>query len=167
MATHTFRTLHPASRERELMEKKDPNLAPDIDNVSDAEWSLLRVLWTEKTATARHLSELLFDQRSWSGSTVKTLLARLEKKGIVRAERENNVRGYVYHPLISEEDAARARAHLLFANMCAKRRGGVLIELASTLPLTKADITLLQQTLEERKETAPTSIACDCERQHD
>lgn len=164
MADHTLRTMHPASRKREMLEKKHPGLKPDVEGISQAEWSLLRVLWTEGTATARHLSQLLLNQRGWAGSTVKTLLARLERKGIVRAEKAAHVRGYVYHPLIDEEQAAIQRVGSLVGNTCAMHRGEVLLSIIQHFPLTQNDIDRLQKQLDKKKATAPTSIPCDCEK---
>jgi CopY/TcrY family copper transport repressor len=162
-ATH-LRTMHPASREREQLEKKHPGLGPDVGSISPAEWSVLRVLWTEESATARRLSDLLLNQRGWSGSTVKTLLARLEKKGIVRAQKAEHTRGYVYRPLIDEKTAAIGRADAVFDDTCAMQRGQVLLHLVSRLQLSQADIAALEQELEKKKADAPKSIRCDCEK---
>lgn len=163
-ARTNMRTMHPASRKREALEKKHPGMGPDIGDVSPAEWSLLRVLWTEKTATARHLSDLLLTQKGWAGSTVKTLLARLEKKGVVRAEQKPNIRGYVYRPLIDEQEASITRAKAMFADTCAMHRGSVLLSLVDDVPLSKDDISALEATLEKKKGDAPESIPCDCEK---
>lgn len=157
-----LRTMHPASRERERLEKKNPDLKPDVTDISPAEWTLLRVLWTEGTATARRLSRLLLDR--WSGSTVKTLLARLERKGIVRAEKEPSVRGYVYHPLITEIDAATQRAEAVFGELCAHCRGKVLLSVLEKTALSKPDIEKIQTELDKKEGDAPESIPCDCEK---
>ncbi len=163
-ARTNMRTMHPASRKREALEKRHPGMGPDIGGVSPAEWSLLRVLWTEKTATARRLSDLLLAQRGWAGSTVKTLLARLEKKGVVRAEQKPRIRGYVYHPLIDEKEASISRAESMMADTCAMHRGTVLLSLVREVPLSRADIAALQAELEKKKGDAPESIPCDCEK---
>ena len=45
--------------------------------ISNAEWEIMRLLWTLKSATSRQLTELLSAKFQWKPATVKTLLRQL------------------------------------------------------------------------------------------
>ncbi|GJM22696.1 MAG: BlaI family transcriptional regulator [Planctomycetota bacterium] len=63
-------------------------------NLSDAEWKVMQVLWSEQPATARVLLDALGSDTEWAYSTLKTLLARLVEKGAVSARTEGRQRVY-------------------------------------------------------------------------
>lgn len=77
-----------------------PDLEPRID-VTEAERELMEALWRQGTLTPASLFAEVKRRRPWSESTIKTLLARLMRKKIVRSER---VDGHlVYRPLIARD----------------------------------------------------------------
>lgn len=49
--------------------------------ITEAELSLMRVLWRTNPLTAREITEQLEPHKDWHRKTVNTLLSRLEKKG--------------------------------------------------------------------------------------
>src|SRR5690348_16137664 len=63
--------------------------------ISEAEWDLLEALWARERATARQLVEDLTVARGWARTTVKTMLDRMEAKGLVTSRRVGNVQEYV------------------------------------------------------------------------
>ena len=77
-----------------------------IQELTDLQLDLMRVLWTRGEATAAEVLELVKPRRKLAATTVATLLSRLEKKGIV-AHRVDG-RTYVYHPCASEKEVRRS-----------------------------------------------------------
>jgi predicted transcriptional regulator len=76
-------------------------LEPRIE-VTEAERELMEALWRQGPLTPASLFAEVKRRRPWSESTIKTLLARLMRKKIVRSDRLD---GYlIYRPLI-ERDA--------------------------------------------------------------
>lgn len=67
----------------------------------DSELAVMDLLWTEAPRTSEDLIQHLGDARGWQPSTVKTLLARLVRRGAVRAERD--ARRFQYWPLWQRE----------------------------------------------------------------
>jgi CopY/TcrY family copper transport repressor len=139
-----------------------------MESISPAEWDILRIIWTEKRVTARHLIDLASQQHAWSASTVKTLLTRLRTKGLVRTLRPSpdspySSRAWIYEATISEGEAINNQASDLFANFCSRHQGPALIHLADSVPLSQENIRDLQAILARRAETAPHSIPCNCE----
>jgi CopY/TcrY family copper transport repressor len=139
-----------------------------MDSISPAEWSVLRIIWTEKHVTARRLIALVSSQHAWSASTVKTLLARLRTKGYVRTLRSDattsqSPRAWVYEATMSESSVINAQTSDFFSHICAMHQGPALIHLAQTVPLSQKNIRDLQKILEKRAASAPLSVPCDCE----
>ena len=56
--------------------------------ISDAEWQVMRVVWTLGQANSSEIIEQLAAKCAWSPSTVKTLLRRLEKKDFLLVDRQ-------------------------------------------------------------------------------
>lgn len=67
----------------------------------DSELAVMDLLWAEAPRTSEGLIAALQDARGWQPSTVKTLLARLVRRGAVRAERD--ARRFSYWPLWERE----------------------------------------------------------------
>ena len=62
--------------------------------LSAQEWKLMELLWTKSPQPAYDLIEALAPREKWHPNTVRTMLARLMRKGIVRAEPYKNL--YLY-----------------------------------------------------------------------
>ena len=60
----------------------------NLPKISDAEWSLMKILWNKSPLTANQLVELLSSTVKWNHRTIKTLLNRLVKKGALDFEVE-------------------------------------------------------------------------------
>ncbi len=78
-----------------------PDLEKRID-VTEAERELLEALWRRGPLTPASFFAEVKQRRAWGDSTIKTLLARLMRKKIVRSERAGGQ--LVYRALI-ERDA--------------------------------------------------------------
>ena len=53
--------------------------------LSDGEWTLMKVLWDQAPLTIMQLTAALKETTGWSKNVVITMLDRLEKKGAVEA----------------------------------------------------------------------------------
>jgi BlaI family penicillinase repressor len=69
--------------------------------LTDAEWELLKVLWASPGLTANEVADSLATAK-WHVNTVRTMLDRLEKKGVVDAVAAD--RSYRYSPLVTREE---------------------------------------------------------------
>ena len=75
-------------------------MEPRID-VTEAERELLEALWRRGSLTPASFFAEVKQRRAWGDSTIKTLLARLMRKKIVRSERIGGQ--LVYRPLIARD----------------------------------------------------------------
>lgn len=73
--------------------------------ISDAEWTVMKVVWQLETATAKQVVEGLAGDAAWKPKTIHTLLSRLVQKGVLATERP--AREYLFRPLVSEEECRR------------------------------------------------------------
>jgi BlaI family transcriptional regulator, penicillinase repressor len=85
-----------------------PNSPNTIASVSEAEWDVIKVLWDKGPLTAGQVVEALADSKTWRPRTVKTLLARLVKKGAVRCDVLD--KRHLYKASISRQSATRHEA---------------------------------------------------------
>jgi len=74
--------------------------------ISSSEWKVMEVAWEDPPVTAQRVSEALGERESWKPQTVKTLLARLVKKGALVYECEG--RRFHYTPAIRRDEAVAA-----------------------------------------------------------
>ncbi len=75
------------------------------NNITDAEWQIMRIIWAEGETTSTHIINKLSDSKNWSPTTVKTLLARLTRKEIISYKMQGRARRY--YPLVSELDCVK------------------------------------------------------------
>ena len=74
--------------------------------LTEAEWQIMNVLWARYPATARGIAERLPQEVSWAYTTIKTILARLVVKGVVKGGKKGNTS--IYEPILTRENARRS-----------------------------------------------------------
>jgi predicted transcriptional regulator len=74
--------------------------------LTELQLEILQVLWRRREATVLDVQMELQPTRDLAQTTVATLLARMEKKGVIEHRTEG--RQYVYRPLIDESKARRS-----------------------------------------------------------
>jgi BlaI family penicillinase repressor len=70
--------------------------------LSEAEWTIMKPFWESGELAARDLYALLPPTHNWSYKTVKTMLARLVKKGAIEFTQIGN--SYLYRARFSREE---------------------------------------------------------------
>ena len=71
----------------------------------DSEWAILQVVWEQEPCTAPAVQEALQKERDWAYTTVKTMMDRMVKKGLLTTEKIRNL--YLYRAAISKAQAQR------------------------------------------------------------
>lgn len=78
-------------------------MAPAPLPISDTELSVLKVIWDLQPSTVRVIqAELRALKHIWAYTTVQTLIARLEQKGYVNADRSG--RAHIFSAGVSREE---------------------------------------------------------------
>jgi len=84
----------------------NPNCFPMSNksvNISDAEWVVMRAVWSLNEATSSEITESLKEDTDWSPRTVRTMIGRLVKKGALEFREEG--REYIYRAIIDEKSS--------------------------------------------------------------
>ena len=71
----------------------------------DSEWAILRVVWKLEPCAAPTVQEELQDKKGWAYTTVKTMMDRMVKKGLLKTQRIRNL--YLYTSAITQSQARR------------------------------------------------------------
>ena len=99
-----------------------------LPNVTDAEWSVLQLLWEKGPASVRRLTGVLYPRGGPSEyATVHKLLERLESKGYVLRDRDGGV--YVFRAAVDRDAVIGQQLETLVEKMC----GGSLQPLLTNL----------------------------------
>ena len=72
-------------------------------DISNAEWQLMRIIWTHPGLTSRQLIDDAQNILPWKEGTIKSLLHRLLQKNLLRQDKA--VRPYAYYPTLSQKEA--------------------------------------------------------------
>ncbi|MDR0199461.1 MAG: CopY/TcrY family copper transport repressor [Streptococcaceae bacterium] len=127
-------------------------------NVSNAEMVVMRVIWSLGSAKVEDVVRQVADRQDWSLATIKTLLGRLVKKGMLTTTKEG--RCFIYQPTVEECDALQSMTQELLDKVCATKQVQLLEDMVTASKLTAADVSRLVEKLSS-KETLE-SIECTC-----
>lgn len=132
---------------------------PEQTAINDTEWDILSELWSVERATARELADQLRDTRGWAYSTVKTMLDRMVKKGLVRARQVGSV--WEYSPAVRPECARRSAWRRFVDAAFGGAMAPALEFIATDARLTRAQREKLRRLLEEGSPGADRSATGD------
>jgi len=103
-----------------------------LDRITDAELSILQVLWERGEAITREIASALYEEvTDPKMASAQKLLERLEAKGCVKRDRSE--RAHRFRPLVSQEQFLWSRLQALADRLC----GGALAPLVTTLLRSK------------------------------
>lgn len=128
--------------------------------ISQAEWEIMRVAWTYQHTTSKQINDILSDKMEWKPATTKTLIGRLVKKGLLDTKAEG--RKYIYSPTVKEEDTVLDAGRDFLDQICNTKVGRTFAQLIEESELSQSDITELEKVLNDKKETAPETVECNC-----
>src|SRR3972149_4992590 len=80
-------------------------MAKKKQELTEAEWDIVRAVWENQPCAAPTVQEALEKKKGWSYSTVKTLMDRMVKKGLLKTEKIRNLT--LYRSAISEKQAKK------------------------------------------------------------
>ena len=107
-------------------------MAMELDRITDAELSILQILWERGEATTREITTALYEAvTDPKMASAQKLLERLQAKGCV--ERDRSERAHRFRPLVSQEEFLRSRLQALADRLC----DGALVPMVTTLLRSK------------------------------
>jgi len=116
-------------------------------SISDAESTVMEVLWQRSPLGADEVVAALSGEQAWQEATIKTLLNRLLKKGAISAEAEG--RRYRYSPVLTREAWLTQTSRGLLDRLFGGRVAPLVAHFGEQKALTRKDIAELRALLEK------------------
>lgn len=77
-----------------------------VPRLSELEWEVMKPLWERGPMAARDIYQAVPEEQAWAYKTLKTMLARLVKKGALAYDQIGN--SYLYRPAYTRAEMTRA-----------------------------------------------------------
>ena len=116
--------------------------------ISDAEWTVMKVLWTKAPLPASAIIEALEQSERWAPKTVKTLLTRLVKNGALGFSQEG--RAYLYRPLVTESACTTAASEAFLSRVFGGSLQPMLAHFIGGKKLSAQHVQELKRLLDEK-----------------
>ena len=72
----------------------------------ESEWTILQKVWELEPCAAPTVQETLRDEKGWAYTTVKTMMDRMVKKGLLKTEKIRNL--YLYSSAVTKSQARKS-----------------------------------------------------------
>jgi predicted transcriptional regulator len=129
-------------------------MARPAQDITEAELSVLRVLWDQGPATIRHLTDALYPGGSAAQyATVQKLLDRMEVKGFV--ERDRSLFVHRFDAALGRDELIGRRLRSLAETLCDGSLTPLLTHLARAKELTENDRLALRSIIDESADECP------------
>lgn len=119
-----------------------------IPRISESEWEVLGVLWKHAPLSATGVFEKL-RARAWNISTVRTFLARLEKKGVIGAGESQEPK--CYSPLLSREECVKEASQSFLDRVFDGATASLLVHFARSKRLSPRELAELESILAQKR----------------
>lgn len=114
--------------------------------ITDAELAVMRVIWrAEGPLPLTEIRKAVSRQCGWEATTIKTLVARLVKKGVLRQQRREV---YYYAAAVSERAYNAYATEAFLDKVYAGSAGSLVASLVTEQRLSQADVAGLRALLE-------------------
>lgn len=120
-----------------------------MERIGEAEYAVMEVLWDAAPLTAAEVAKRVPATRSWSITTVKTMLGRLLAKGVLAHEEQG--RRYLYRPAVSRDEHASQESARLIDRLFSGKVSPLVTHLAERDRLAPEDIAEIEALLKELK----------------
>lgn len=115
--------------------------------ITDAEWELMKALWATPGSTASEVLDMV--SRDWHLKTVRTLLDRLQKKGVVSASAERPCR---YFPLLTRDECIEAASSSFLEKVFDGALTPLVAHFVKQSPISQKDKAELERILEKYRD---------------
>jgi BlaI family penicillinase repressor len=119
-----------------------------------SEWAILQVVWDREPCAAPTVQEALRKSKGWAYTTVKTLMDRMVRKGLLKTERVRSL--YLYRSAVTRAQAQRNELLRTAQRAFAGALTPMMQFLIESDKLSEQDYEYLEHLLKNRKRGKPT-----------
>ena len=119
---------------------------PERHEITELQLAILRLLWERGEATVAELWDALHEERGLAQTTVATLVARLQRRGIVA--RRTRDRQYVYRATITESDVQHSMVSELTERLFAGDTAALVSHLIAASDMSPGDLARVKRMIE-------------------
>jgi BlaI family penicillinase repressor len=120
--------------------------------ISEAEWDVMEVVWRQSPLTSSAIVAALKKERGWAANTVRTMLARLVKKGVLKFGAEKN--RYLYWPVVPRDRCVKSEVDTLLQRVFGGATQPMLLFFVKNKKLSATEIRQLRDMLDEKEGAA-------------
>ena len=121
-----------------------------VPRPTDAELSILRVLWERGPCTVRQVHDVLSRERPTAYTTALKLLQIMTEKGLVR--RDETERTHIYHPRLTEEQTQRQLVRDLLDRAFGGSASKLVMQALAARRATPEELGEIRKLIEVRRE---------------
>lgn len=119
-----------------------------MPSITEAEWEVMKVLWKHPPKTANQVISELQQHADWKPKTIRTLLDRLTKKQVVKANKEGRI--YTFNPMYTEEECKQAETKSFVDRVYDGTTKSLLVQFIEEETLSKAELKELRDLLDDK-----------------
>jgi len=117
--------------------------------ISEAEWQIMKVLWSESPLCAQEVSDRLGTSTSWSPKTVKTLINRLVAKKVLGFKKTGRL--HFFEPLLTESKCTLEASESFLERVFGGSLQPMVAQFVRHQRLSPQDIAELEEILRSQK----------------
>jgi len=117
--------------------------------ISDAEWHVMNAVWDQPPQTAQDIVATLSTQFDWAPATIKTMLHRLVKKGVLAYEADGN--RYIYRARVKRAACVRDESRSFLDRVFHGEPASLLAHFLQSSRLSPEEIADLRRILDEQE----------------
>lgn len=123
----------------------------ELPAISEAEWEVMKILWSRSPQSANEVIEALEGVTDWKPKTVRTLISRLVQKNAIAFQ--DTGRTYFYYPLVSQDDYVQVETQSLLKRLYGGAIKPLLVNFLREQKLSSDEISELRRILDEKTDT--------------
>lgn len=117
--------------------------------ISEAEWHVMDAVWDRAPQTAQDIVAALGTQFDWAPATIKTMLHRLVKKGVLAYEQDGP--RYIYRSRVKRAACVREEGRSFLQRVFHGEPTALLAHFLKSSRLSPDDIAELRRILDEQE----------------
>jgi BlaI family transcriptional regulator, penicillinase repressor len=122
---------------------------PALPQITEAEWTVMKVVWRQAPVTANQVVGALQGQVDWKPKTIHTLLRRLVDKGALAFEKR--CREYLFRPLVDAQTCEQAATRSFLDRVFGGQVAPFLARLVESERLSPSEIGRLKRILDGKQ----------------